>query len=146
MIDQELLQRKIALIEDDLQHLLPFEKLKIKEIDRDFTTQAVVERVLERVIGRALDINQHIIAEKGLHLERIAAYRDTFLRLVDLGVYPRDFAEKISASAGLRNVLVHEYNNINPVILQQSIGQAIKEFNEYTRYILVFLDRQKAEE
>ena len=149
MLDKEFIQRKIALIHDDLRHLIQHENLTIDKISEDFYTQAFVERVLERLIGRALDINQHIIAEKGGTLENVTTYRDTFLRLVDLGIYPREFAEQIAIrdfvprreSAGLRNVLVHEYNTINPEILQKSIGEAIKEFNEYSKYILSFVER-----
>jgi len=141
MLDRDFIQRKIALIQDDLKHLAPFEKLTIKEIFDDFKTQAIIERVLERVIGRALDINQHIIAEQGGELERVATYRDTFIRLADLGIYSREFAEDISKSAGLRNILVHEYNNIKPDLLKKSIGAAIKEFNEYSKFILSFIDR-----
>lgn len=100
MLDKEFIQRKIALIHDNLRHLIQHENLTIDKISEDFFTQAFVERVLERLIGRALDINQHIIAEKGGTLE------------VDLGIYPREFAEQIAKSAGLRNVLVHEYNTI----------------------------------
>jgi len=64
------------------------------------------------------------------------------MRLVDLDIYPREFAEQIAKSAGLRNVLVHEYNTINPELLQKSIGGAIKEFNEYTKYVLSFVERE----
>lgn len=143
MLDKEFVQRKIALIQDDLKHLIQYEKLTIAEITKDFVTQAVVERVLERLIGRAIDVNQHIIAEQGGTLENVTMYRDTFMRLVDLGIYSREFAEHIAKSAGLRNILVHEYNTINPEILHKSIGEAIKGFNEYTKYILSFVEKEK---
>ena len=57
MLDREFIQRKIALIQDDLKHLIQYEHLSIGEITKDFVTQAVIERVLERLIDRALDIN-----------------------------------------------------------------------------------------
>jgi len=143
MLDKDFLQRKIALILDDLQHLLPYEQLSIEKISEDYYTQAVVERILERLIGRAIDINQHIIAEKGSTLENVTTYRDTFIRLIELGIYPREFGENISKSAGLRNILVHEYNSIHPEVLQKSIGEAIKEFNRYTKFILSFVEREQ---
>ncbi len=141
MLDKEFVRRKIALIQDDLRHLIQYEDLTIEKISEDFVSQAVIERVLERLIGRAIDINQHIIAEKGGTLQNVTTYHDTFMRLVDLGIYPREFAEQIAKSAGLRNVLVHEYNTINPELLQKSIGDAIKEFNEYTKDVLSFVER-----
>ncbi len=143
MIDRDLVQRKIALIQDDLQHLTQYERLMIQDIGQDFKTQAIVERLLERTVGRALDINQHILAECGGHLTGVKHYRETFLRLADLKVYPLEFAQQIAKSTGLRNALVHEYNNLDPAILQKSIGQTIKEFNEYTEFILRSLDQLK---
>jgi uncharacterized protein YutE (UPF0331/DUF86 family) len=145
MLDKELVQRKVALIQDDLRHLIQYEDLTIEKISEDFVTQAVVERVLERLIGRAIDINQHIIAEKAGTLQNVTTYGDTFMRLVDLGVYPRAFGEQIAKSAGIRNILVHEYNTIRPELLQKSIGDAIKEFNHYTKDVLSFKERTREE-
>ena len=143
MLDKDLIKRKIAFIQNELMALSEFEHLTIEETARDFKTQAIVERLLERIITRAIDINSHIIAEAGPHLPFPKKYRETFLLLVDLDVYSKKFAEKIAPSAGFRNALVHDYNNLDEKILQKSIKEAIIEFNEYGKYILAFLDKQK---
>ena len=120
-----------------------FEHLTIDEIAKDPVKHAACERFLERLIGRAIDINRHIIAEKGDVNLNIMKYRDTFLRLADLSVYPEAFAKKIAPSAGLRNALVHDYNNIDKQLLEKSIGEAIQEFNEYAGYILSFITKDE---
>ena len=132
MINKEFIQRKTSLIEDELIRLTEFEKLTLEQIDKNFKSQAIVERILERVITRAIDINQHFIAELGGQLPAVKTYRETFLKLSELGVYPKDFAQKIAPCAGLRNALVHDYNNLDPEILHKSMGTAIQEFDEYT--------------
>jgi len=66
-------------------------------------------------------------------------YRETFLLLEDLKILPRDFAEEISKSAGLRNVIVHEYNNLDKVIIYKKVGDAINQYVKYCDYILKFL-------
>ena len=143
MLDKDLIKRKIASIQNELMVLIEFENLTIEETAKDFKTQALVERLLERIITRAIDTNRYIIAELGAHLPFPKKHRETFLWLAELGVYSKDFAEKIAPSAGFRNALVHEYNNIDKKILQKSIKEAIQEFNEYGKYILEFLDKQK---
>ena len=70
--------------------------------------------------------------------------QETFLRLADVGVYSHEFAQKIAPSAGLRNALVHEYDNIDPTMLEKSIGEAIQEFAEYAQYVLVFIEAHLA--
>lgn len=141
MLNKDFIQRKPSLNQKELERLKEFENLRIDEIAKDFGKHAACERYLERLIGRALDINQHIIAEKGNISQDVMRYRETFLALAELGVYPKEFAEKIAPSAGLRNALVHEYNNIDPAVLQKSIGEAISEYNDYARYILSFVEK-----
>lgn len=140
MINKDLIQRKLALNQGDLEHLKEFGGFIIDKIAHDPGKHAACERYLERLIGRAIDINQHIIAELGDSTLKVTRYRETFLALADLGVYPKEFAKQIAPSAGLRNALVHEYNNIDPEMLKKSIGEAINEFNKYAQYILTFVE------
>ena len=129
MLDKDLIKRKIAFIARELVALAKYKEMTFEETAQNFETQALVERLLERVITRGIDINKHIIAnaaEKTENLEPVIKYRETFLRLADIGVYSREFAEKIAPSAGFRNALVHEYNNIDKKILQKSIKEAIE--------------------
>lgn len=143
MLNNEFIKRKLFLNQKELERLKTFEHLTIEEIAKDPGDHAACERYLERLIGRAIDINRHIIAEKGDVTLGTMKYRDTFLTLARLEVYPEEFAEKIAPSAGLRNALVHDYNDIDPEMLQKSIGQAIQEYNEYAKHILEFLENQK---
>ena len=142
MLDVNFIQRKIKLIQEDLSKLEKLEKYSFDEIADDFVKFSAVERLLEKIIMRAIDINQHIIAERGKGNERIKGYEDTFYALSDLGVYPKEFAEEIAPSAGLRNRLVHEYNDTKQEIIYQSIKDAIKQYAEYCDYILKFLGRE----
>lgn len=141
MLDKDFIKRKLALNQGELERLRAFENLTVEGIARDPGEYAACERYLERLIGRALDINRHIIAERGSIGLSVTRYRDTFLRLADLGVYPAEFAEKIAPSAGLRNALVHEYNSIDPEMLRKSIREAIGEFNDYARYVIAFMEK-----
>lgn len=142
MLDSDFIKRKLALNQKDLMRLEEFEDLTVDEIAQDPIKRAACERFLERIVGRAIDINQHVIVENGDISLEVTRYRDTFLRMADLGVYPKEFAEQIAPSVGLRNALVHEYNNIDPKIFQKSIGEAIQEFNTYAKYVLDFLEKQ----
>lgn len=143
MLDKELIKRKLQFNQRELERLAPFANLTIDKIAQNEEKHAACERYLERLIGRAIDINRHIIAELGDVTLPVIRYRDTFLALAELGIYPKEFGEKIAPSAGLRNALVHEYNNIDENLFKKSIGEAIREYNEYAKYILIFLDKQK---
>lgn len=142
MLNKDFVQRKLALNQKDLERLKEFTNIGLEEIIQDPGKHAACERYLERLIGRALDINQHIIAEKGSIAQEVMRYRETFLALAELGVYSKEFAEKIAPSAGLRNALVHDYNNIDPAVMRKSIGEAVNEFNDYARCVLEFIEKE----
>ncbi|MDH4199608.1 MAG: DUF86 domain-containing protein [Spirochaetia bacterium] len=55
-------------------------------------------------------------------------------------MYPEDFAEQIAKSAGLRNILVQDYNDIDRKILHGSIRDCLKDHHSYLEYLSKFLD------
>ncbi len=59
-----------------------------------------------------IDINDHLLTESG-HPPPTDYYA-SFLQLGTLGVLEATFAPRIAASAGLRNRIVHEYDELNP--------------------------------
>ena len=146
MLDHDLIKRKTALITEELERLLEFKHLTLADTAKDFRTQAIVERLFERIITRAIDVNQHFIAELGSEMPFPRTYRETFLRLANFGVYDETFAEQIAPSAGFRNALVHDYDMLDEATLTKNIGEAITDYNEYCRSVLDFLDQQKAEQ
>ena len=97
MIKKDFVKRKITLIQDEMVKLSDLAKYTIDEVAKDFVKQAAVERILERIIARAIDINQHIVAESGdKNTSAPKDYKETFTALVDIGVYDNNFAQEIS--------------------------------------------------
>lgn len=143
MVNKSFIRRKIDLIQTELQHLSEFKELSLKEIAKDYKKQAIVERLLERIIIRAIDINQHLIAE--LSTEKIKPpknYKETFLKLAELGIYSKEFAKNISKSVGLRNILIHEYNKVDYSKIYSSIVDCLKDYHKYCQYVLKFLEKK----
>ena len=72
-------------------------KYTVDEVAKDFVKQAAVERILERIITRAIDINQHIAAEsENKNISAPKDYKETSRHFADIGVYDKNFAEEIS--------------------------------------------------
>jgi len=144
MIKIDFIKRKISLIQDDLTHLVEFKNYSFNEIAKDFIKQAALERILERIITRAIDINQHIIAELGgKDTSPPKDYRETFIILSKLNMYTQDFAEEIAKSIGTRNILVHEYDAVDQQSVYDSVGDCLKDYSQYCGFILKFLEQKK---
>jgi len=141
MVRKEFIKNKIELIEEDLQKLSAYKYDLFEDIAKDFIKLNVVERLLEKIIMRAIDINEHIFSELSNGSEKRPTYKETFLNLADLKICPREFAEEISKSAGLRNALIHDYDDINIGTVYSSIGDALKQYHKYCKYLLDFISR-----
>lgn len=133
-LDVQLIHRKAKLIEEDLQKLVPYQKLGEGNYGKDEMAQLAVERLMERIIGRLIDINYHLLKEKFGSLP--IDYFDSFMRLAKEGVVSHDLARSVAKSVGLRNILAHEYDIIDPTKVYQAINNAIKEVPQYLQAIL----------
>ena len=100
----------------------------------------MVERYLERMIGRAIDINFHLLTESGEAPP--SDYHSSFLRLAALKVLEPDFAARIARAAGLRNRLVHEYDEIDPKKVYEALQSALHDIPVYLQRVEAFLDRR----
>ncbi len=140
MIDKELIKNKINFIQKELDRLGGFKDLSFEEIISDYFKHTVVERILERIINDAIDINQHIIAElkeSGVPND----YKETFEELVNLKVFDKDFAMDVSQSVGLRNILVHNYRKLDEKLFYKSIKSCLSDYTKYCDYILKFIKK-----
>jgi len=142
-IDIHFIRRKIKLIQEDLSELDPLAHYSFDEISKDHIKFLAVERLIEKIVMRAIDINQHMIAELGRGDERVRGYEDTFFILSQLGIYGEEFAKQIAPSAGLRNRLVHEYNNTRQDIIYKSVSEAVVQYVKYCDSILKFIHFEK---
>jgi len=140
-IDIHFVRRKIKLIQEGLSELDSLAHYSFDKISKDHIKYLAVERLLEKIIMRAIDINHHMISELGRGDEQVRGYEDTFYILSQLGIYGEEFAKQIAPSAGLRNRLVHEYNNTRQDIIYKSVGEAVAQYVKYCDSILKFIEK-----
>lgn len=143
MLRPEYVERKLHLIADELDRLGQFADIKYDELIADEIRLAAIERILERIVVRAIDVNEHLIASlSAAETERTTrlTYRDSFLRLAGLGVLDESSALQIASSAGLRNILVHEYNDLDHRILHAAIPTALQQYYAYVKSVRQFVD------
>jgi len=100
---------------------------------REFATQLVVERIVSQLVDLAAGINAHVVTvEVG---ESPPDVRRSFDAVADLGLIDRDLAERLGPSAGLRNVLVHAYVDLDVGLLVAAVPLATEQYGEYVRQV-----------
>ena len=133
MVDRDLVVRKLALVLDDLRAATPIADKPRDEFLASRVDELVTERYLERMIGRMIDINYHLITDAGHAPPR--DYYDSFTRLARLGILSPAFASQIAMCAGLRNRLVHEYDEVDPRRVHEGLVTTVRDIPEYLRRI-----------
>lgn len=140
MINKRLVKNKIKFIQEELEFLKKYKNLSLNEIVSDYVTHTIVERILERIINEAIDINQHIISESE-KIEVPDEFRKTFLVLSKLEAIPKDFSDEVSKSVGLRNILVHHYTDLDEELFFKSIKFCLIDYTKYCDYILKYIEK-----
>ena len=133
MIDPVLVTRKINLIAVDLERLEELGAMTLSAYMANPVHEAAAERYLERIIGRMIDINYHLITEQGN-----PPPRDYFASFADLGrlaIVPPEFSATIAAAAGLRNRIVHEYDALDEKKVFEAIQGALRDIPRYLEYV-----------
>ena len=133
MIDAELVARKILLINEDLRALEPLAVKPLAAYLASPTDELVAERYLERIIGRMIDLNYHVLTAAGHPPPK--DYYQSFTALAGAGILEAGFAARIAASAGLRNRIAHAYEDIDPARVHAALGPALRDVPEYLRRI-----------
>ncbi|AMY06867.1 hypothetical protein LuPra_00027 [Luteitalea pratensis] len=128
-IDPELVTRKLLLIAADLAALGPIRARGADAYLQNWIDQAVVERYLERMVGRMIDVNYHVITGSG-HPPP-ADYHASFVRLAEIGVLDPAFAKRIARSAGLRNRLVHDYEGLDHSKVFAALVEALEDVPQF---------------
>ncbi|MEX1309665.1 MAG: DUF86 domain-containing protein [Candidatus Sulfomarinibacteraceae bacterium] len=98
----------------------------------DWDELRVVERGLQLCAQNALDIATHLAAGAG---RDVADYASAIDVLGDLDVLDRTFAESFRSVAGFRNILVHGYLEVDPVILHRVLNSRLSEFEEFANAV-----------
>lgn len=139
MIDPELVTRKMTLVAQDLRRL---EQLVVGGRDKYLkseTDETLAERYLERMIGRMIDVNYHLLTESGEAPP--PDYHESFTALARLGVLDASFARQIASCAGLRNRIVHDYDDVDPARVFDAIGTALRDVPQYLAAVQRFVEK-----
>ena len=98
----------------------------------------LTEHCLQLAIQGLLDICHYIIANN--NLPRPKDNRKAILTLGAQKVIPEKFAEKIAPMASLRNLLIHEYLEIDPAKLHEHL-QNLEDFRAFSQHIMEYIEK-----
>lgn len=142
-IDLDLINRKLSLIQDDLSILKNFKDITLDDYLKDQNSQLSVERLLERISGRVIDLNYHILKSE---YETIPVdYYTSFIEIAKNKIIDEDFAHEIAKMTGLRNALAHDYDKLDQNKIHSSIGLVLLHVPTYLKKVLDFIKQPEGQ-
>ncbi len=138
MLAADIITEKLIKMKKYLKELKSIRPADFSLYIQNLTTRYAVERLMQLIVDLALDINNIILSQKGK--PAAVDYFNSFMDLADCGVLPPEFAAQIAPSTGLRNRLVHEYEEVDNKIVYSSIDKTIDMYGRYITEIKKVLE------
>jgi uncharacterized protein YutE (UPF0331/DUF86 family) len=142
-VDAQIVRRKLAALTAAIDRLRPVTHLSLAAWQADADLHDATERRLQLALEAAIDINAHLIAGLG-HPPPVDAF-SSFLELASkAGVISASLAAELAPAAGLRNRLVHRYDDLDDALVLQGVAALVQRFPDYVRAIDDWLRSQSA--
>jgi len=137
LVDKLLLGRKLARIDTYLSQVREFSKISENEYKKNWKTQRIVERTLQILVEECIDIANHIISDEGLRLP--VGYGDAFQILMENKIMNKKLSATMEKMAKFRNVIIHQYEKIDPAIVVSILRRDLDDFEKYKKAIIKYL-------
>lgn len=136
-LDVHAVQAKLRLMRALLEDLEAVGPVDLAALDGDRMLRHALERILTQLVDLAVSVNGHLaVARLGAGA---ATYRESFTLAARAGALPDELAERLAPSVGLRNVLTHEYVEVDLALVVRGVELARQDYRAYVRAIAATL-------
>lgn len=129
----DTIHKRLVSLRRILGELEKYRDSDVEELRSDLSQMYAVFFMLQQVIDLATDINQHIAATI-LNVADSSSRRG-FEDLIRAGVLPADLEQDFYKSAALRNVITHQYVEVDLGIVSNSIPRVLDVYTQYVKSI-----------
>ncbi|WP_448593653.1 type VII toxin-antitoxin system HepT family RNase toxin [Thermoflexus hugenholtzii] len=137
MVRPEVLQRRLRKLDEYLEILRRLRRYHFEEFIQDPERYGSAERFLQLAIEALLDMGNHIIADLGLG--EVRWYSDIPAILAERAGLEPELKEKWIRMIGFRNILVHEYMEVDRRIVYEILQTGLEDLERLRRFFAAFL-------
>ena len=128
-----LVRRKLGSLLKYLNELEPLAQISLEEYEANYVQRHAMEKLIELVVEYAIEINRAILEATGQLPPQ--TYYNTFEEMRRLGVLPLGLTPRLASTTGLRNRLVHRYDEIDNPTVYHSLKPLLKNYRRYAGLI-----------
>ena len=137
MVRPEVIRRRLVKLDEYLEILEGLQRYDLDAFVKDPEHYGSAERFLQLAIETSLDIGSHVIAE--LRLGTVDSYRDIPTILAEHNYLDSELRERWIQMIGFRNVLVHDYVDLDREIVHRVLQQDLDDIAALRRVFAQFL-------
>ncbi|MDZ7670551.1 MAG: DUF86 domain-containing protein [Gammaproteobacteria bacterium] len=137
MVRPEVVRRRLEQLGDYLAILERYRRYDLEAFLVEPERYGSAERFLQLAIEATLDMGSHIIADETLG--SVEQSRDIPRRFREHGLLTEDLEERWIRMIGFRNILVHEYLEVDRAVVYDVVCNRLQDLAELRRVFAGFL-------
>jgi uncharacterized protein YutE (UPF0331/DUF86 family) len=137
MDSEKAVRKRLAELKKNISILRDLQALSYADLVSNTEKLWALEHGLQISIQIVLDVGNQLLADKSEN--NIEDYAGVITRLGEVGIVPKDFSDKIRHMAGFRNILVHEYAELDLREVYRVLHENLSDFETFGRYIESYL-------
>ena len=137
-MDKDIILTKIESLSRSIQRIESKNILSVKQLSEDYDLQDIVSVNLERAVQQCVDVASHMLADYDDPIPDTMA--EAFHLLAENGILSEFIADRMKMAVGFRNIMVHNYQNVDWGIVYSIITKNMGDFRGFAKEIIVFLD------
>jgi len=134
MVDGNVVLSRITKIRECVAILRRYALLSEKSFLESVDISGNAERQLQVAIQAVIDIGNHVISDMDLGAAK--DYKDIFRILAKHKIVSTALSRRLAAMTGLRNVLVHDYLDVDLRIVYRILKKELADFETFIAAIL----------
>ncbi len=133
-MDTTVIAMRLQKLDSYLRTLRQMQAVSLEEYLGDDNIQTIVERKLQLAIQACMDIGGYLIGQLGLTAPDEP--QNLFAALGREGVISRELADRLVDMVRFRNILLHDYLEIDSVIVYHNLSEELGDFDQFSQEII----------
>lgn len=138
-VDTEVIDARLRELSRRLRRVEARKPASVKALAADEDMQDILTRNLELAIQSCIDIAFHLC---GAHGKVPTTAAEALAELAKLELIERGLAQRLQRAVGFRNVLVHEYTEVDWKIVMRVIRTDTRDLAAFGKAVLKLLEKR----
>ena len=131
MTNIDVIENRVSAIKKYLNIIDGFKRYSAEEIAHDIIVKGAVERYLYLAVQTTIDLAEAVIAYK--KFRKPSTMGESFYILSEEKIISREFAEKLAKMVGFRNVVAHDYEEVDSGVVFNILHHELSDIENFIK-------------